>query len=120
MKLLLVVQIEKNVHKIRLFFLQNDLGCAIMKKAGSTLVLHKNFLTSGRVTAAKGESKMELYEKNYELVFEEDFSGGLDQNKWVALDEKVKSHSAKKDNDFVPSHVITQGPPLGILALISA
>ncbi len=52
---------------------------------------------------------MELYEKNYELVFEEDFSGGLDQNKWVALDEKVKAHSTKKDNDFVPSHVITQG-----------
>lgn len=52
---------------------------------------------------------MELYEKNYELVFEEDFSGGLDRNKWVALDETVKAHSAKKDNDFVPSHVITQG-----------
>lgn len=52
---------------------------------------------------------MELYEKNYELVFEENFSGGLDQNKWVALDETVKAHSAKKDNDFVPTHVITQG-----------
>ena len=51
---------------------------------------------------------MELYEKNYELVFEEDFSGGLDQNKWIALDEKVKSHSVKKDNDFVPSHVVNQ------------
>ena len=52
---------------------------------------------------------MELYEKGYELVFEENFSGGLEQNKWVALDETVKAHSAKKDNDFVPSHVITQG-----------
>lgn len=52
---------------------------------------------------------MDLYEKDYELVFEEKFEGGLDGNKWVALDETVKSHSAKKDNDFVPSHVVTQG-----------
>ncbi len=52
---------------------------------------------------------MDLFEKGYELVFEEDFSNGLEGNKWVALDEKVKAHSAKKDNDFVPSHVITQG-----------
>lgn len=52
---------------------------------------------------------MDLYEKNYELVFEEDFSGGLAANKWVSVDETVKSHSAKKDNDFVPSHVVTQG-----------
>ena len=52
---------------------------------------------------------MDLYEKNYELVFHEDFSDGLDKNKWVALSETVKAHSAKKDNDFVPSHVITQG-----------
>ncbi len=52
---------------------------------------------------------MELYEKGYKLVFEEDFSGGLEENRWLCLDETVKSHSAKKDNDFVPSHVITQG-----------
>lgn len=52
---------------------------------------------------------MELYEKGYELVYEENFSGGLEANKWVALDETVKAHSAKKDNDFVPTHVITQG-----------
>ena len=51
---------------------------------------------------------MELYEKNYELVFEEDFSGGLDQNKWVALDETVKAHYSKpKNTDFIPSHVVT-------------
>ncbi len=52
---------------------------------------------------------MDLYEKGYELVFEENFSGGLEANKWACLDETVKAHSAKKDNDFVPSHVITQG-----------
>ena len=51
---------------------------------------------------------MDLYENNYTLVFEEKFDGGLDGNKWVALDETIKSHSAKKNTDFVPSHVITQ------------
>ena len=52
---------------------------------------------------------MELYEKGYELKFEENFSNGLEANKWRALDEIVKAHSTKKDNDIVPSHVITQG-----------
>lgn len=51
---------------------------------------------------------MELYEKNYELVFEENFSGGLGHNKWEALNETVKAHGAKKNEDFVPTHVVTQ------------
>ncbi len=52
---------------------------------------------------------MQLLKEGYSLCFEEDFSGGAEQNKWVALDETVKAHSAKKNGDFVPSHVITQG-----------
>lgn len=49
---------------------------------------------------------MELYKNGYELTFEEDFSEGLEKNKWTALDETVKSHSAKKQR-VIPTHVIT-------------
>ena len=56
----------------------------------------------------KGDKIMQLLKEGYTLCFEEDFSGGAEKNKWVALDETVKAHSAKKDNDFVPTHVITQ------------
>lgn len=52
---------------------------------------------------------MNLYKEGYKLVFEETFDGGLEKNKWKALNETVKAHSAKKNTDFVPSHVVTQG-----------
>ena len=52
---------------------------------------------------------MQLLKEGYRLKFEENFSGGIEQNKWVALDETVNAHSAKKNADFVPTHVVTQG-----------
>lgn len=51
---------------------------------------------------------MQLYRNGYKLTFEENFDGGMDKNKWTALTDTVKAHSAKSDNDFVPSHVVTQ------------
>ncbi len=49
---------------------------------------------------------MKLYREGYRLVFEENFDGGLEKNKWTAITEKVPSHSAKK-HDLEPTHVIT-------------
>lgn len=49
---------------------------------------------------------MNLYRNGYKLVFEEKFDGGLEKNRWKALTETVKSHSAKV-NPLMPTHVIT-------------
>ncbi len=50
---------------------------------------------------------MQLFKDGYELVFEENFEN-MEMNRWVGVEEKVKSHSAKKNNDFVPTHVVNQ------------
>ncbi len=49
---------------------------------------------------------MNLYREGYKLVFEENFEGGLEKNRWKLITDKVKSHSAKV-NPLEPTHVIT-------------
>lgn len=49
---------------------------------------------------------MDLHEKNYELVFEENFKDGLEKNKWTAVEDNIKAH-IRKNTDVVPSHVVT-------------
>ena len=49
---------------------------------------------------------MNLNREGYKLVFEENFDGGLEKNRWKVLEDKVKSHSAKV-NPLEPTHVIT-------------
>ena len=51
---------------------------------------------------------MDLKGNGYRLVFEENFDGGMETNKWKALDETVKAHSAKDNKETVPTHVNTQ------------
>lgn len=51
---------------------------------------------------------MDLKGNGYRLVFEENFNGGMETNKWKALDETVKAHSAKDNKETVPTHVNTQ------------
>ncbi len=71
--------------------------------------LLSKILTQDKPLPRKEKCKNGSVRKGYELKFEENFSGGLEANKWVDFDETVKAHSAKKYNDFVPNHVITQG-----------
>lgn len=51
---------------------------------------------------------MDLKGKGYRLVFEENFDGGAEKNKWKALSETVQAHSANDNTETVPTHVNTQ------------
>lgn len=50
---------------------------------------------------------MNLSEKGYSLVFEEDFKNGLEKNNWQAKNEELKSHPSSDKDELIPSHVVT-------------
>lgn len=49
---------------------------------------------------------MNPLENGYVLTFEENFEGGMEKNKWEAIEKSVESHSAKKNDGDEPTHVI--------------